>query len=105
MAAMDKTQMPWGWKCGGTGTDATEVFSHRARLKAIAFAGNADNATAAITTKGLSGTYTDSIKFKTNGNDLDAGANKMSWGDQGIPIDGMTVTLSHADDRLYVYLV
>jgi hypothetical protein len=106
MAAMDKTQMPWGWKCGGTGTDATEVFSHKARIKALAFAGNADNATCAITTKNHSdmAVYTDTIKFKTNGNDLDAAGNYVFFGEQGIPVHGMTVTLSHADDRLYVYL-
>lgn len=105
MAGCAYTQMPWGYVCGGTDVDATEIFGTKARLKALAFAGNADDATCAITTKGLSGEYTDTIKFKTNGNDLDAGGNKMNWGPEGIPIHGLTVKLSHANDRLYVYLV
>ena len=110
MAAMDFTRTEWGIVAGGTGVDATSVNSGRLRVKAMAFAGNADNATCACTTSIDTGTTAASkliscIKFKTNANDLDAGANKIFFGDRGVPMSNLTVTMSHADDRLYIYLV
>jgi hypothetical protein len=110
MAAADYSRTEWGIVVGGTGTDATAVATETLRVKAMAFAGNADNATCTCTTSINTGTTAAAkliscIKFKTNANDLDAGANKMFFGDKGVPMTNLTVTLSHADDRLYIYVV
>ena len=109
MAAMDFTRTEWGIVAGGTGTDATSVDSGTLRVKAMAFAGNADNATCTCTTSIKTGTTAAAkliscIKFKTNGNDLDAAGNKIYFGEKGVPMTNLTVTMSHADDRLYIYL-
>ena len=103
MAAADMSRGEWGIVVGGTGTDATTVNTGRLWVKALAFAGNADNATCAITTD-IAGTATSCIKFKTNANDLDVGATNMYFGERGVPFSNMIVTLSHANDRLYIYL-
>jgi hypothetical protein len=110
MAAADFTRTEWGIVVGGTGTDATTVDTGRLRVKAMAFAGNADNATCLCTTLITTGTTAaakiiEAIKFKTNANDLDVGATNMYFGERGIPMPGLAVTLSHANDRLYIYLV
>ena len=110
MAAMDFTRTEWGIVAGGTGVDATAVDSGRLRVKAMAFAGNADNATCTCTTSIDTGTTAAAkliscIKFKTNGSDLDAPHGYVFFGDRGVPMTNLTVTMSHADDRLFIYLV
>lgn len=109
MAAADKTRTEWGVVMGGTGTDATAVDAGRIWVKAMAFAGNADNATCTCTTSIDTGTTAATklisvIKFKTNASDLDAPHGYVFFGERGIPMTNLTVTLSHADDRLYIYL-
>lgn len=109
MAAADFTRTEWGIVVGGTGTDATSVDSGRLRVKAMAFAGNADDATCSCTTSIDTGTTAAAkliscIKFKTAGNDLDVGGTNMYFGEKGVPMTNLTVTLSHANDRLYIYL-
>ena len=42
MAAADIKTMPFGYVVGGTGTDDTEVFADKKRIKLMAFSGNAD---------------------------------------------------------------
>ena len=110
MAATDKTRTEWGIVMGGTGTDATVVDSGRLRVKAMAFAGNADNATCTCTTSITDATTAAArliscAKFKTNATDLDMAGNFVYFGEVGVPMSNLTVTLSHADDRLYIYLV
>ena len=102
MADADIVKTEYGYVVGGTGTDDTEVVSSRLRVKAFAFAGNADNATGVVTTKDGSDTYVDATKFKTNGNDLDVSTQFL--GDDGVPFNGLKVNLSHANDRLYIYV-
>lgn len=109
MAAADKSRTEWGIVIGGTGTDATSVDSGRIMVKAMAFAGNADNATCTCTTSIDVGTTAAAklipcIKFKTNATDLDVGVSNMYFGEKGVPMTNLTVTLSHADDRLFIYL-
>ena len=112
MAAADFTRTEWGIVVGGTGTDATSVDSGRLRVKAMAFAGNATTATATCTTSIDTGTTAalkliDVIKFKcfdAGGGSLNASGNYVFFGEQGIPMTNLTVTLSHANDRLYIYL-
>lgn len=105
MAACDKTLAEWGYILGGTGTDATVVNAGTIRVKAMAFAGNADNATCVLTTSQPGNDTTVSFyKFKVNGWDLDCTDNHVFFGEDGIPLTGLTVTLSHANDRLYLFL-
>lgn len=103
MGAATSTATEWGYYVTGD-TGAVTVDAGKIRVKGVAFAGNADNATAACTSK-LSGADVTCFKFKTNSNDLDAGANKLWFGDDGVSFTGLTVTLSHASDVLYIYLV
>ena len=104
MAAVDKSNTEWGILMGGTGTDATVVDSGRLKVKAIGFAGNADNATCALTSL-VGATQVSCAKFKTNGDDLDMSRNYIYFGEKGTYFTNLTATLSHADDRLYIYLV
>lgn len=105
MAAADIQQERWGWSVGGTGTDAVQIDSGRIlMIKAIAFSGNADNATGLVTS-GAAARVTELVKFKTNGNDLDMGAHFVEFGDKGISAENVWVTLSHASDTLQIFLV
>jgi len=103
MAAADMTATEWGYVVGGTDTDARTVSNDKLWVKAIAFAGNADNATCTITSD-VNGTATSCYKFKVNGWDLDCANNFVFFGDGGRPFTKMIVTLSSADDRLYIFL-
>ena len=113
MAAADKTRTEWGIVVGGTDTGATSVDAGRIWVKAMAFAGNATNATCTCTTSIDTGTTAalkliSCIKFKcfdAGGGSLNAAGNYVFFGDRGIPMSNLTVILSHADDRLYIYLV
>lgn len=100
---MDMTHTEWGYVLGGTNGTAKVVDAGKIWVKAIAFAGNADNATATLTND-VAGTATSCYKFKTNGNDLDAAGNHVFLGDKGVPLTNLTVTMSHANDRLYIFL-
>jgi hypothetical protein len=104
MAAVDTKVTAWGILVGGTGTDATTITTGRLRVKAMAFAGNADNATCALTTV-EQGAATSVYKWKTNADDLDCGSSHVYFGEYGIELNSPVVTISHADDRLYLFLV
>jgi len=103
MAGCTKTHTEWGYVLGGVDTDATSVDSGKIWVKAMAFAGNADNATCTLTSD-VNATATSCFKFKTNGNDLDCANSHVFFGDKGRPFTNLTATLSHADDRLYIFL-
>lgn len=103
MAAADMTATEWGYVIGGTDTDARTVSSTKLVVKAMSFAGNTDNATCTLTSD-VGGTATSCFKFKTNGWDLDCASSFISFGDKGIPLTRLIATLSHANDRLYIYL-
>lgn len=104
MATATVTKTEYGFSVTG-GTDATTINTGKLWVKGVAFAGNADNATAACTAlSASSATPVSCFKFKTNGNDLDAPANYLFFGDKGIPVTGLAVTLSNTADVLYVYL-
>ncbi len=105
MAAATITKTEYGFSVTG-GTDATTVYTGKMWVKGIGFAGNADNATAALTSVPTNdpAATTSCMKFKTNGNDLDTPANYLYFGDNGIPLNNLGVTLSATTDVLYVYL-
>jgi hypothetical protein len=103
MAAATVTKKEFGYTVSGD-TGAVAI-SGKLRIKALAFAGNTDNATCAVTSRSGSAAASTCFKFKTNGNDLDAAGNYMFLGDNGVPFDDISITLSHASDVLYIYLV
>ena len=103
MAGCTKVHTEWGYVLGGVDTDATAVDAGKIWVKAMAFAGNADDATCSLTND-VGGTATTCYKFKTDGNDLDASSYHVFFGDTGVPFTNLTATLSHANDRLYIYL-
>ena len=103
MAVADTSRTEWGILVGGTGTDATTIASGTLYIKSMAFAGNADNATCVLTTdKG--GTATPFYKFKSGAEELDAALRHVYFGEVGVKATGLIATLSHANDRLYIYL-
>jgi hypothetical protein len=102
MAAATSTATEWGYHVTGD-TGVVTVNAGKVYVKAVAFAGNADNATGAVTSK-VAGADVSCFKFKTNGNDLDAAGNYMYFGEKGIAFTGLAVTLSHASDVLYIYV-
>jgi len=104
MAVCDMTATEWGYVLGGTDTDAKVVSAGKLWIKAMAFAGNVDNATTTLTSD-VGGTATSCFKFKTQGNDLDAAGCHVFFGDKGRPFTNLTAKLGHADDRLYIFLV
>jgi len=99
----DLTNTEWGYLVGGTDTDAKVVNSGKIWIKAMAFAGNADNATCTLTSD-VNGTATSCFKFKTNANDLDASGCHVFLGDEGVPFTNLTATPSHASDLLYIFV-
>lgn len=107
MAAVDLKQFHFGYMCGGTGVDATEVFSDRRQIKMICFSGNADNATCALQTKDLDGTYTAVHALKASDtNELNSASGNLLWfGETGAPFHGLKITPSHASDRLFIHFV
>ena len=105
MAAATVTETEYGFMVTG-GTTATTINSGTLRVRALAFAGNADNATCVLTSLvGAAATATSCFKFKTNANDLDCGESNVYFGEKGVCFTGLALTLSNAADILYVYLV
>jgi hypothetical protein len=102
MAAMDFTALPYGWICGGTGVDATEVTTKQVRVKAFIFTPNAAAATCVIkdvaATSGTTARQTFSM-LATTGDTIE-----QYFGENGAPFDGLNVDLGHANDRLYIIL-
>jgi len=100
MAAMDFTALPQGWICGGTGVANTEVIARQTRVKAFIFVPNATGATCVIKdVAAVSGTtqrQVDSFRA-TLGDDLE-----HYFGENGVLFDGLSITLSHASDRLMI---
>lgn len=107
MAAATVTKTEFGYIVSGDTGEAT-VNTGRIRVKVMAFAGNADNATCTCTSFSAYGavpTETSCVKFKTNGTDLDAPHGYIYFGEKGIPLTSLKVTLSHASDVLYIFVV
>ena len=105
MAAATVTAMEWGYMVTSD-TGVVTINAGKLKVKSIHFAGNADNATAALTslktTQAGGEAAVSCYKFKTNGNDLDASANSAYF--EGAVFTGLAVTLSHGSDVLYVYV-
>ena len=97
------THTEWGYVVGGTNGTAKVVDAGKIWIKAMAFAGNADDAYATLTSD-VAGTATSCYKFKSDGNDLDASGCHVFFGDRGMPFTNLTVTQSHANDRLYIFI-
>jgi hypothetical protein len=107
MAAATVTKSTYGYSITG-GTDATVIDAGKLWVKGIAFAGNATNATAVLTTlPSEHSTAVSCCKFKcydAGGGSLNAPGNYIFFGDSGIPMNSLAVTLSATTDVLYVYL-
>lgn len=103
MAAATIVETRWGFYVTG-GTDATTIKSGKVRVKAIGFAGNADNATCALTSlENETKTAISCAKFKTNADDLDMSRNYVYFGERGVEFESLACTLSNAGDYLYIY--
>jgi len=85
------------------GTSATTINSGRLRVKGISAVFDNDNDTASFTTL-ENGTAVSCLKFKANGNDDDAGMMHVYFGEKGIPVTGLAVTLNDADNIIYIFL-
>lgn len=106
MAAATVTKTEWGFEVSG-GTDATLISDDKLWVKELAFAGAAATATAVLTTKMSDGLNTpiSCAKFKAaSGSELDVSKERIFFGDRGVPMTGLTVTLGATGDILYVYL-
>lgn len=102
MATATVTATEYGFMVTG-GVDATTINSGKLLITGIGFSGDDDDDTAALTT--VRGTSVVScMKFKTNGNDDDAGMSYISFGNVGIPMTGLAVTLNDTGNVLYVYI-
>jgi len=106
MAVADMSTTEWGILVGGTGTDATTVSEGTLVVKGMAFSGNATTATCALTSD-KNGTATSCMNFKAydaGAGSLNAAGNYVYFGEAGVRFTGLIATLSHANDRLYIYL-
>ena len=108
MADATVTKTEYGFSVTG-GTTATKIASGKLWVKAMGFAGNAANATATLTSlpNDTTGTAISCGKFRVasgDSSDLDVGANRIYFGDKGVPFNNLSVTLGNTDSILYVYL-
>ena len=85
-----------------TGFGTVTVDSGRLWVKALAFSA-ADNATATLTTL-VGSTATSCYKFKINSNDADASMFPVYFGEKGVPMTGLAVTLENDEDILYIFI-
>ena len=104
MAAATVTQERWGYSISGDTGAATVGGGGTLKIKTVTFSGNADNATGLLTS-GAGGRTTTTLKFKTNGNDLDMGGHAVTFGDKGVEMENVIVTLSNASDHMCIFLV
>jgi hypothetical protein len=102
MGAATVTSTEYGYTVSGD-TGAATVSTGRIWVKAMAAALDDDDDTAVLTTN-VAGTDTSVFKFKANGNDDDAGMEYVYFGEKGIPMSGLKVTLNDAQSVLYIYL-
>ena len=108
MAAADIQEERWGYSVGGTDTDATLIANGGIlKVKAIAFSGNATNATGTVTS-GARARTTSTLKFKSydaGGGSLNMGGTNMFFGDKGVEMENVIVKLGHASDTMNIFLV
>ena len=127
MAAATVTRTEWGYLVTGD-TGATTIYplsdsaaagqtapttypekyldqTVRIRIKAMAFSGNATTATCVLTSGSASTSF---FKFKcydAGGGSLNGAGNFVFFGDQGIDVYNLIVTLSNAGDGLYIFTI
>ena len=105
MAAATSINTEYGYMVTGD-TGAVTVNSGKIWVKAIAFSGNATNATALITHV-RNNAITTCLKFKcydAGGGSLNSAGNYIFFGDKGIPLTGLAVTLSNAGDHISIFI-
>lgn len=102
MAAATVTTTEYGYSVTG-GTDATKITSGRLWVTGLAFVGDDDDDTITLTTSVAGNNTTVSVyKYKANGNDDDA--RYVSFGEKGVPMTDLTVTLDDTGSFLYVFV-
>jgi len=102
MPAATVTPTEYGYEITGD-TGATTINAGTLRVKALAFAGDNNNDTCALTTV-VAGTAVSCYKFKVNSSDNDPPASYVYFGEKGVPMTGLTATLNDADNILYVFI-
>jgi len=102
MAAADVTKTEYGFMVTG-GTTATTINTGTLRVKALAFSGDDDDDTALLTTL-KNETAVSCYKFKSMGNDDDSSLSYAYFGENGVPMTGLAVTLDDTGSFLYVFI-
>lgn len=102
MAVATVTATEYGYSITG-GVDATAVGSGTLRVKAMAFSGALDDSVCTLTSK-VAGADVSCYKFKSNLTDLDSSATHVWFGENGIPLTGLKVTLGATGSHLYIFL-
>jgi len=103
MAVATVTDTEYGYSITG-GVTATTINSGKMWVKALAFAGDDATDTAVLTTiEPGAGAVTSCYKFKATTDD-DASYQYAYFGEEGVPMTGLAVTLNDTGNYLYVYL-
>ena len=105
MAIATISKMEWGYSITGD-VDATTVSAGTLIIKSIGFSGNADAATAVMTCNDLSGAATSFMKFASNDtNELNsASGNYIYFGESGVSVTNLILTLGNGGSHIYIYL-
>jgi len=99
MATVTNTE--YGYMVTGSAT-ATTINAGTLRVKALAFAGDDATDTAALTTLNA-GAAVSCYKFKALTDD-DSSYQYAYFGENGVPMTGLAVTLSDTGNYLYVFV-
>ena len=101
MAAADITKTEYGFMATG-GTTATTINSGTLRVKALAYAGDDNDDVATLTTT-RAGSTVSCYKFKAVTDD-DSSYQYVYFGESGVPMTGLAVTLDDTGSFLYVFI-
>jgi len=102
MAAATVTPTEYGYQVTGD-TGVVTISAGRLWVTMLAHSGDDHTDTAALTTL-ENGTAVSCYKFKSYNNDDDSSMSYAYFGEKGVPMTGLAVTLSDSGSYLYVFI-
>ena len=92
----------YGYEITGV-TGLTKIYAGTLRVKALAFLGDDDHDTCALTTQ-VNGVPVSCYKFKTHSTDNTPPTSYVYFGERGVPMTGLMANIDDAQSVLFIFI-
>jgi len=92
----------YGYEITGV-TGLTKIYAGTLRVKALAFLGDDDHDTCALTTQ-VNGVPVSCYKFKTHSTDNTPPTSYVYFGERGVPMTGLMANIDDAQSILFIFI-